>query len=266
MDRDELRFEMSKLPMPDDALPPSWNHWRHELYQHITHGEDPGDFMRWPCIYHTMLINHWNMKAQYAELYPESARWEKAFRIKDGDLHVDKHDFTNYSMNLIHQCYHLKQWEDSTGKKAEELDAILDFGAGYGAMALVINRLGFKGEYMIFDLPEFSLLQQWYLSKQGIENICWFTDANELKRQRKDYDLMIAVWSFDEVSFLLRDSFLNGMNIKNFMFLYSLNCLGYDNDAWFDRFMQRQFRFKWNVMDDKHIAGGNRYAIGYKGD
>ncbi len=260
----DLRRLMTRLPEPPKgAFPPSWDYWRRDLYLRVTAGNPPEEFMTWACIFHTMLVNHWNMHAQFAELYLGLNRWEKAIKIKWNDLHVDKHSYTNYSMNLIHQCYHLKQWEDVTGKKVGELDTILDFGAGYGAMALIINRLGFKGEYIIYDLPEFSLLQQWYLGKQGTENVRWFTDANELKGYCNNYDLMIAIWSLSETPFRLRREFLRKMDMKSFLFMYWLKFMDLDNAGWFDNFIQRHLEYKWNVVDDKYIPGGNRYAIGW---
>ncbi len=261
----DLKSLMAKLPAPSaDAQWPDWDHWRYELYRHVIQGEDPSDLMTWPCIQHNSLVNHLNMEMQFIELQPNLDRWEKAIRMQDIDLHIDKHDSTAYSKNLICQCGHVDQWEKFADRKIEKLDSILEFGAGYGAMALVANRLGFQGGYVIYDLPEFCLLQRWYLEKQGIKNIRWFHDMRELKKYRGEYDLLIAMWSLTEAPIELRQQFLQNIYIRNFLLAYSLQFAGIDNVAWINGFMQDHSNLKWHVIKDEYINNGaDRYAIGW---
>jgi hypothetical protein len=121
---------------------------------------------------------------------------------------------TQYSMNLIHQAYHLTQWEQATGKRIEHLNTIVEFGAGYGAMALLCRRLGFEGQYIIYDLPEFSLLQEYYLSQFGmIDKMEW----NPAEKP-KDADLFMALYSISEVPFEDRPGLM--VKADSYLFLY----------------------------------------------
>ena len=66
------------------------------------------------------------------------------------------------SNNLLHHAYNLLQLDLHT--PLHKLPTILEFGGGYGSTARLAFRLGFQGTYLIFDLPEFSALQRFYLS------------------------------------------------------------------------------------------------------
>mmetsp|Transcript_9675 Transcript_9675/g.32370 ORF Transcript_9675/g.32370 Transcript_9675/m.32370 type:complete len:198 (-) Transcript_9675:27-620(-) len=52
-------------------------------------------------------------------------------------------------------------WQDS--------DLIVEFGAGYGCLCLLLLSAGFKGRYLIFDLPVFARVQTFYLQAHGHE-------------------------------------------------------------------------------------------------
>ena len=47
-------------------------------------------------------------------------------------------------------------------------DLIVEFGGGYGSLAHGIFELGFKGTYIIFDLPVASALQEYFLTLSGV--------------------------------------------------------------------------------------------------
>jgi hypothetical protein len=67
------------------------------------------------------------------------------------------------SGTLIHHAYHLHRFETVTGRFLLELQEIIEFGGGYGSMARLLARLGYRGRYHIHDLPEFAALQRFYL-------------------------------------------------------------------------------------------------------
>ena len=64
---------------------------------------------------------------------------------------------------MIHHAYHLAQFEEKTRTQVHEIDFVLEFGGGYGSMCRLFYNLGFRGRYVIFDLPSFSALQIYYL-------------------------------------------------------------------------------------------------------
>lgn len=232
MNADQLRHEMRQLPEPVTILkPPYWEAWRHQLWQHATRGDDPKNFLGWPCIFHTMCQSHWpdSINFELSALYPDAIYWHQAITMPHFGSPPDFLPDTDFSMNQIHQCYHLKQWQDFTGWKVAGLDRIVEFGGGYGAMALACHRLGFRGEYIIYDLPEFRLLQQYYLSQMGVPVTWW--DKPEVQKA----DLLIGIYSLSECDLLLRDTFIGKLDMDSYLYLYSGQWENYDNVDYFQR-------------------------------
>src|SRR5207244_11597755 len=50
----------------------------------------------------------------------------------------------------------------------DDLACVLEFGGGYGSMCRLFHNLGFRGRYLIFDLPAFSALQRFFLRSIGM--------------------------------------------------------------------------------------------------
>lgn len=228
MNAQQFNLEMSKLPEPvSELLPPNWEFWRWQLWK-FGQDEDPADFMDWPCVYHTMLVRHWieAVEREYRYLMQDARRWAQVIQMPlVGD---DYFGDTIFSQNLIHQAYHLRLWEETTGQHIDKLQSIVEFGGGYGALALVAHRLGFDGDFAIFDLPEFTILQKWFLSQCGVSNV---RHIDRVKRESPD--LLIALYSLSEVSMSLRDAFLDKIRARSDLFLYSGQWEDWDNVAYF---------------------------------
>lgn len=261
MNESQLKQRMSDLPKPPDGhMPPYWEAWRLNLWQHVTTGDDPKLFWEWPCIYHTMLQNHWASVIDY-ELGKLPAKFSKSVLSVPHLGPDDAMSHNGLSMNLIHQAYHIQQWEQTTGKRINQLDTIVEFGGGYGAMALLCHRLGFDGKYVIYDLPEFSLLQEYYLSQFGLlDKVVW-----NPKRKPKDVDLFMALYSLSEVEPELRGELIT--KAKSYLFLYSGQWEKWDNvdyfqnhidDYWGDDF------YNWQHTELTHLPDRqNFYSIGW---
>lgn len=242
MDAQKLKEEMAKLPEPpNDSQPPYWSFWRHDVWQRAVDGEDPHGFMKWPAVHHCMLINHWPGMA-FDQLKEMGNHWPKLGEIVHApatfypaDLHgVDGQHVRvggwSASRNLIHQAYHFFQWERATGRKIADLKSIIEFGGGYGATALVASRMGFTGRYTIVDLPEFLLLQEFFLDEMGVEKVSFKTAPPVRKRP---YDLLLGLFSISEIPIEERGRLLEQMPAGSHLFLYSERFTDYDNLLWF---------------------------------
>lgn len=258
MNTDQFRQAMAKLPKPEtDKPPPFWEYWRLDLWQRAQ-TQDPTRFYEWPCIFHTMLVAHWPFQMDYELNQLDLPRWQYALQVP----HFGPDDYasgTRYSMNLIHQAYHLTQWEKATGKLIEQLDTIVEFGGGYGAMALLCRRMGFGGEYVIYDLPEFSLLQEYYLSQFGMLNgVEW-----NPKKYPKDIDLFMALYSMSEVQ---PDSRYVPSRAKSYLLLYSGQWEQWDNVSYFQIFQPSitELNIQWQHTEIGHLPDRNNwYSIGW---
>jgi hypothetical protein len=244
MDALEFKYRMGQLSRPTtEKFAPYWEYWRMVLYDWAMEN-DPADFCKCPAVYHCMLVEHWTQSILYE------------FSIVRDFLPVLSIEFSKAEYNnLIHQAYHLYQWQQVTGKQIKDLNTIVEFGGGYGAMCLLCHRLGFKGRYVIYDLPEFSLLQEWYLSQHKLS-----AEWNP-KRKPKDVDLFMALYSLSEVEPGLRDSLL--IRAKSYLYLYSGQWEAWDNVEWFMQFAMTT-SLEWQHTELGHLPDHwNFYSFGW---
>lgn len=260
MNVDELRAAFKGLRVKFDQPPESytWDRHRYELARHVEN-DDPVHFLRWSTVEATMFVG----SAKYIEIEIEllkkssdAQRWQNAI---EEPWFGDATPFPPYprsSGNLIHQAYHLKQWESITGIRIDTLDSIFEFGGGYGAMALIARRLGFKGDYLIMDLPEVSLLQRYYLSNIGMNDIRLTTEIPKEK-----VDLFIGCFSLSEVSKNTRISLLNSMPSKSYLITYQDRFQNIDNHDFFSEYMNWRQDLAWQRWHIEHLPG-RYYLIG----
>jgi hypothetical protein len=250
LNANELRQAMAALPDPDTGKrPPHWEYWRWELWKKVTRGDDPINFMDWPCIFHTMLVNHWSMAKEWEYLITNwnARNWPNVIKLHTGwpadEFLSPPNSPSGYSSNMINQAYHIALWENTTGQRIDQLNTIVEFGGGYGAMALLCWRLGFRGQYIIYDLPEFSLLQEWFLSQEGVENVAWNPKGLESYAVT---DLLIALYSLGETPIELRDNFLDKIKAKSYLILYSPTWEEYQNSAYFGKLIKENINLTWH--------------------
>jgi len=257
MNVDELRQRIRQLPpLPDCQPGHSWLWRRTDLRDKILH-DNPKNFLTWPVVRGAMFVGN----APYIPAEAEELS-QRYFPAINESLFGKPEQYNHLghitSGNLIHQAYHLMQWEQRTKKRIESLDTILEFGGGYGIMALIARRLGFKGRYIIYDLPEFSALQEYYLSNVGVDNVEFWTEFGEVK----DIDLFVGLYSLTEVEPDFRERFIYAYPAWSYLFAYAANWDGWDNTAWAHSLMAYPGYdwFNWRV----HHAGVLWYLIGDK--
>lgn len=243
MNAAEFRARMAALPEPPvDSQAPHWDYWRHDLWTKVQ-AWPAATFMNWPCIRHTMIVDHFDVSHQIEYLAQDKARWSPI---------VGDPDSPSNQRNLVNQAYSLKLWEDTTGRRVDELETIFEFGGGYGAMALVCRRAGFRGRYYIHDLPEFALLQDWWLSEQGLQ--VERTDSAVLS------DLFIGLYSISEID--PRERWKWTLGADGYLLLYSSRFAEYDNQAWAFGLMNGRGDLKWK--GPQFDGRPDWYAIGWR--
>lgn len=243
-----LKQEMSLLEEPRTGRrPPHWEYWRWELW-HLAQSNPSDNFLRWPCVYHTMLQDHW----------PQVVAWEmKEMLAISGSLPANVTPLPwmeprlSQERNNVRQMYHLWKWEQVTGKRIHSLKRIVEVGGGYGAMAMMARRMGFQGEYIIYDLPEFSLLQRWYLGQAGVM-------ANFATEPigTTPTDLLIGIYSLAEMPMDTRAEIFASYPASSQLHLYSGQWEKYDNVSYF------QGAEGWYHEELTHLPDrGNWYSI-----
>ena len=116
------------------------------------------------------------------------------------------------SGNKIFQAYHLKKYQEFCQTSLKNFNYVVEFGGGYGNMALNFKKINPKVKFIIFDTHEVNLLQYYYLKRNGFDvNFNNFKKINginlinkinilksKIKRIKSQKKLLIANWSISE--------------------------------------------------------------------
>lgn len=261
-------------------LPPIGAHYKkknelwaqnRESMRHHVENADIDSFLRWSTITATMFTMEVDYldKEYKALMEDDTGRWMKAITESHiGNPHLYSGN-QKASGSLIHQAYHLMQMEKRTGRKVDELDRIVEFGAGYGSMCVISRRLGFKGAYHMFDLPEFSYIQQYYLYQLGLAEGAHFHQVDDQGRFPPPplfTDWLIGCFSLSEVDSGLRNTFVNATNAEQVMmvmaqFWFTKETFSFEYSA----FKKANEKYEW----ENHISDAMEsfsYVIGVRSD
>jgi hypothetical protein len=261
MNTQELKLMFQNLPQIKESITPeSWDAKRRALRYHMLI-EDPEDFLSWSTVQASLFTGAHSPdvsgKLSLIEHYPTLQK--KCIAPPFGML--DRHE-PYMSGTFVNQAYYLHLWEVTTGKRICNTDGIVEFGGGYGAMALMAHRFGFDESYWIYDFPELCLLQKYYLSnigeESGIEHITWYSNAVK----RWSVDLLIGICSFSETPLAERDLFFNNTPARSYLIVYQPNFDNYENKMYFENFMKEKKHLQWEHW---HLGHGTKHwvAIGW---
>jgi hypothetical protein len=242
----------------------SWQRNRNQLRLMFLSG-DLGAFLKWDVIKRTMIYNaplkeYWGLRKNWS-------MWRTAI-IEDRIGMPESYKFNNRtSGTLVHHAYHLQQIIGNYVDAITDFDMIIEFGGGYGSMCRLISNLGFTGDYVIFDLPEFSILQKSYLIsiRNKPSNLSLVTKLDDLISFGKSCNkiLLIATWSLSEAPLDVRKKFLEFVDFDYALLAYQDTFDGVDNNAFFDALSNKNKGIQWKKIPIKHLPG-NAYLIGFQ--
>jgi len=218
----------------------------------------------------------------YLKAHPEwRSRWQPAVRESAVG---DPRPFVDYwpsSGNLLAQAYHICRFEDLTGARLSDVDFIVEFGGGYGALCRLLCTLGFRGTYAIFDFPEFSALQRFYLRAHGLPvversrrepgrpEIVTVSTAggldDELEGRSSGRAAFVAFWSLSEAPLPVREAIMTRVAAFDmFAFGYQERLGDVDNVAWFREWRARfeADNLEWHDLPLRRHVGAVRHSFG----
>jgi hypothetical protein len=266
---------------PAPIVDPLWEANRDELRGLLATG-DPAGFLRWPPVRRTMVKrNHGPVVLEWRWMRRRSdwPRWRAALRETTLGHPRPFPRMPTTSGNALHLAYHLRRFEDATGVRPETATFILEFGGGYGGTCRLLHRLGFRGTYAIFDLPEVSALQRFYLAHAGLAVRRWedtpaegpgvatLSNLEALPRliaaRPAGPTLFIATWSLGETPMSLRDPVLAAVaGFDAFLFGYSARFGDTDNRAMFGRWRATLPGHVWRELALPHLGKAEFYLFG----
>ena len=186
-------------------------------------------FLQWPEIVSTMVFGAPECVNIELDFIRDWYAYPRAVLEDEVGQPQLRHAENGSSPNLVHAACAIKVWENTTGRKITDLQSIVEIGGGYGAMAKVIRRAGYTGKYVIYDFPELSLLQEYYLSECGIKDIECAVNLPEIETS---HELMIGLWSLSEMFEPDQTRFLSSLKAKHHLFAYNdVDWQGFDSRA-----------------------------------
>lgn len=282
---DELRIQMSQVDVSHIDAEAEWLDNMSQL-ERLVASEDPRQFLRWKSIRRAMFVaNAPYIRQELAGLKQRSdwsTRWEAALEEDSIGAPTPSDAHPGSSGNRIHLTYDVAAFEQISDVHINDFPVVFEFGGGYGGMCRQFERLGSDAKYIIFDLPHFSALQQYYLKSlgrsivgvsdfadAGPRSVCCVSnpdDARQLVSSLSDdcrlRSLFIATWSFSECQISLRESF------QDIVDAFGHTWIGFqdrfhetDNLTWFDEFMRERNAQNWIRKPIEHIPG-NFYLTG----
>lgn len=252
-----------------------WERGRRRLREAVL-ADDPSRLLTWPVIRDTMLVagdRHPYLAAELATLQDDAGweqRWRPACAEDDTGAPPPLPGLAGASGNRLHHAYQFLQLERAGAGAVQDYRHLVEFGAGYGSMCAVAHRLGFRGDYSLYDLPEWSALQRWYLGEIGLDvgddgsvrAASAEDDLGAAVAGAGDRSLLVAMWSLSETPLELRQRVLPaGDRFGGYLFGYQASFEGIDNLAWFEQFQRDRPDVAW-TGGEPEAASGNRYLVG----
>lgn len=266
----ELRAAIIRQALPE-AVPPGsdlvWHQNRRRLQQLVLH-DNPARFLTWPVIINSMFMNDAEIAGpELVELLRQpdfTTRWRPALQEDAVGAPARSSLLEGSSNNLIHHAYNLWQFERHTKRRIADLSSIVEFGGGYGSTARLAARLGFRGQYAILDLPEFSALQRYYIGAIGIAKVLdihFVQTICELPVACQQPDLFLATWSLSETPLGVRATIESLLRRARQLLIAYQDSFGGINNR--DYFTQMAALLSAQSMADyviPHLTG-NRYFV-----
>lgn len=282
----ELRKTFSELPESTSENPETTEHqWLENIsrLRQAVQRRDPREFLRWHVVSASMSAKY----PQYADaefdylkaLVDWKSRWRLAIQESPVGHPVPYYRHPGSSANLIHQAYHVARFEQELHDDLTRAPLILEFGGGYGCMCRLLHKLGYSGCHVIFDLPEFSELQRFYLRSVGLP----LRHADRLKAREQgiycisDLDVLkdllcqsppgpgaafIATWSISETPLQLRNVIVPLVStFDRFLIAYQHRFAQIDNMAWFQDWRNTIGDVEWHHCEISHMRGSS-YMMG----
>lgn len=283
----EERARITALRNGIRALPPlnvefattseqEWNKNRTELRSNILK-RDPRNFLCWPVVTYTMFHESNVAELEYLKHLSNWTEYESALAESVIGNPRRYPAFPTSSGNLIHHAYSIALFSEKFSVNIRDCQNIFEFGGGYGSLTRFAYQLGFTGQYIIFDLPEFSLLQKYYLSSMpklglhfdGLGNprtvsLTTTVDQSLAVITGKLIDLFVALWSLSESPIAFRDSMLAKLpHPSYFLIAYQKQFNNINNVDYFKKFAQERPDYEWVDFPILHLPGSH-YLVGKK--
>lgn len=265
MNQEELRKRLGSFsPI---SVQQKWDAHRESLRRHIAN-EEAANFLHWSTIEATMFVGN----APYIEKElnvlrqkDDWPRWENAIRDPGVGSPRMSNLISHASGNYIHQAYLISHFESVANIDIANLQSVVEFGAGYGAMRNIFATLGFDGDYYIYDLPEMLLIQEYYLTQVLTEQqlLKTYLLNGGVGKNHLHVDLIIGIASLSEIPTSIRDNYLNNITADRYYFVSQPVFDEIDNEKYFLDFSKRNSYHTWNIQRNPNGMPPHDFIVGW---
>jgi hypothetical protein len=262
---DQLRREFKAIGQKQSKSSDWWAEKQKQLRELVDGGSDPSAFFGWPPIRSTMFFcgnNYAQTEIEHLWSLPDwENRWHPAL-MERGEFDLPRLPFSRENTAItVHHAYHLSMFEEKTGVRISDMSFIFEFGGGYGDTCRIVHRLGFKGNYVICDLPELLALQRFFLGASGIQlapgAVEFVSDIVEIaaRKPASERACAISTWAIEESVPDLMRVFVSMMpQFDHFLFAFS-------SDTCFSQIEEKLADVEWHKWEIPFLKG-NRYMMG----
>lgn len=273
-----LRQKMNQLESQKISIESEWATRLHQLRQDIKN-KDPRGFLQWDVIRQTMFHECREAELNYLKKLNDWPMWKIA--IQESTIGNPRRypKMSSSSGNLIHSAYHVARFLSFNNLDITKLNIIFEFGGGYGSLCRLFYRLGFRGQYIIYDLPEFSLLQEYFLRSLDMElnvttapttnhykTAILVSNINELPQYLLDtyINMFIATWSLSEAPISLRKEIVKHIgSADNYLIAYQEHFGNINNTNYFNDLILHHANYIRQEYPITHLPS-NHYLFGKK--
>ena len=270
-----LRHDFTKLSSAKTSASMTgvWSSYCNNLQKYVKE-RDPRNFLNWDIIRYSMFYGGKAEELEYLHSLSSWEKWGKALKESLAGRPQPYKGMPETSGNMLHYAYSLALLSETFGVNLKETKRIFEFGGGYGGMTRLFFNLGFNGAYYIFDLPEFTALQKYYLQSTGLQSFKNTTIAKGVSLIDKidvlkktpiiNADILIGTWSLSETPIVFRSKILSLVkNPSYYLIAYQKDFKGTDNVLYFEEFEKSMNNYEWKHFPIKHLPG-NYYLLGKK--
>lgn len=221
-----------------------WTGWRQIIAEEV----NADNFLQQPTIRRTMCPHQNGLPNKYYKhLSGVKTRPLKKYAWEEPAFGGSPRHTAGYSQMVIQQMWHLHNIEKMVDPL--QCEHILHIGAGIGSMIALLKNAGFTGRQTIVDFPEVHAVQRKYLEGVSDTDNVDFISLSEISG--KEYDLMVATFSMNEMPILDRNRIENNMNnFKHFYIQHNESFDNIDNMIYFRQLIQRLPKFQVTQYDD----------------
>jgi len=187
-------------------------------------------------LFETQIIPEFVDQAR-SDMAKASPQWFKAMRhvprgFTPGNSDIERHfvldldpKFQTNAWN-IRSNHHYQTYQRLTGNAINGFNRIVELGGGCGDFCRFVTDMGYDGEYVIWDLPMVSLIQQISLSDLPVS----YTHHVPVPQP---HTLFVATWSLSETPEEFRNLITKNLKPNNYLICYQHEFEQLDNSSYF---------------------------------